>query len=73
MCHPRKAGCHIGDIEFGNSRSDEAWGSQITSGPDGGTTESVEDSIRVVAVAKRVLTELDALGDGSTDAIYLGE
>ena len=29
--------------------------------------------IQVVVVAKRVLAELDALGDGSADSIYLGD
>ena len=35
--------------------------------------ESVEDPIWVVTVAKRILVELDALGDGSADSIYLGD
>ena len=73
MGHPGKRGCHVSDIEFGNSRRDDAWGSQIGSGLGGGSTESVEDSVWVVAVIKRVFAELDAFGDRSTDAIYLGE
>ena len=70
--HPGKRSCHVGDIEFRNSRCDEAWGIQIGSGPGGGT-ESVEDSVWVVVVLERVFAELDAFGDRSTDAIYLGE
>jgi len=73
MSHPRKSGCHVGDVEFGNSRRDEAWGSQIGSGPGGGAVEFVENSIRVIAMAKHGLTELDALSDGSANAIYLGK
>jgi hypothetical protein len=30
------------------------------------------DPIRVIAESKRVLAEMDALGDGSADLIYLG-
>ena len=73
MGHAGKRGCHIGDIEFGDSRRDEAWGSQIGSGPGGGAVEFVENSIRVIAMAKHGLTELDALSDGSANAIYLGK
>ena len=35
--------------------------------------EFVEDTIRVVQVEESVLAELDALGDGSADKIYMGE
>ena len=73
MGHAGKRGCHIGDIEFGDSRRDEAWGSQIGSSPGGGGAKSVEDSVWVVAVVKRVFIELDALSDGSTNATYLNE
>jgi len=39
----------------------------------GGIAESVEDPIWVIVVAKRVFAELDALSDGSSNSIYLGE
>ena len=39
----------------------------------GGVAESEGDPIRVVVVSKCVLAELDALGDGSANTIYLGE
>ena len=69
--HLEKSSHHIGGLKFGNSRHDEAWGSQIRSGPGGGA-ESIEDLVWVVAVLKRFFTKLGALDDGSTDTIYLG-
>jgi len=37
----------------------------------GGIAESEGDPIRVITVSKHVLAELDALGDGSANSIYL--
>ena len=70
---PGRSDRHMVCLEFRNSRCDRSWGGQIGSGPGGGTTESAEDSVRIVLVLKREFAELDALGDGSTDAIYLEE
>jgi hypothetical protein len=70
--HPGRSDRHIGSLNFGNSRGDETWGGQIGSGPDGSAAEPAEDSVRIVSVAKRVFAELNALGDGSTNTIYLG-
>jgi len=39
----------------------------------GSVAESVENPIRVVTMAEHVLAELDALGDGFANSIYLGE
>ena len=71
--HPGKSGHHIGSLEFENSSCDEACGGQIGSGPDGSAAESTEDSVWIISVARRVFAELNALGDGSTDVIYMGE
>src|SRR6185295_18620248 len=38
-----------------------------------GIAKSEGDPIRVVAVSECILTESDALGDGSADSIYLGD
>ena len=71
--HLEKSSHHIGGLKFGNSRHDEAWGSQIRSNPCGGAAESAEDSVWIVMVVKRVFAKLNALGDVSTSTIYLGE
>jgi len=71
--HLGRSGRHIGSLEFGNSGCDGTWGGQIGSSLDGSAAESTEDSIRVVSVVKCMFAKLNALGDGSTDAIYLGE
>jgi hypothetical protein len=71
--HPWRSDRHIGSLEFENSGGDETWDGQIGSGPNGSVAESAKDSIRIVSVAKRVFIELNALGNGSTDTIYLGE
>ena len=61
------------NLEFSNSRCDGSWGGQIGSGSGGSTAESAEDSFRIVLVVKREFAELNALGDGSTNVIYLEE
>ena len=68
---PRRSDRHVVHLGFGNSRCDGSWGDQIRSGPSGGAAESVEDSIRIISVVKREFAELDALGDRSTNVIYL--
>ena len=60
-------------LEFGNPMCDGSWSGQIRSGPGGGTAESAEDLVKISSVVKRVLADLDALGDGSTNAIYQEE
>ena len=68
---PGRSDRHVVCLEFRNSRCDRSWGGKIGSGPGGGTAKSAEDSVRIVSVLKREFAELDALGDGSTDSIYL--
>ena len=77
----------IGCQPWGQVRLDLSGGRQIPSHkerncsgyPDlvqvrgGGITESMEFMIQVIPVEQSILTELDALGDGSADTIYLGE
>ena len=48
-------------------------GGQIGSGSGGSTAESAEDSVRIFLVVKPEFAELNALGDGSTNVIYLEE
>ena len=70
---PGRSDHHVVCLEFGNPMCDGSWSGQIRSGPGGGTAESAEDSVRIVSVAKRKFAELDVLGDGSTNVIYLEE
>ena len=56
----------FGNPERGRSRSD-----QIGSGPGRSVAEFTENTVGVVPMAKREFAESNALGDGSTDAIYL--
>ena len=70
---PGRSGRHIVSLEFWNSRCDGSWGGQIGSGPGGSVSESVEDSVWIILVAKRELAESYALSNGSADAIYLRE
>ena len=58
-------------LGFRNSRRGRSRNGQIGSGPDRSTTEFTENTVRVVSVVKREFAELNALSDGSTDAIYL--
>ena len=60
-------------LGFGNSRRGRSRSGQIGSGLGRSTAESAEDSVRAVLMMKREFAELDALSDGSTDAIYLEE
>ena len=71
MGRPGRSNRHVVCLGFGNSRCDGSQGGQIGSGPGRSTAESVEDSVRVVLMAKSEIAELDALSDGSTDTIYL--
>ena len=71
--HPGRSDHHVVGLRFGNSRCDGSRGGQIGSGPGRSAAESAEDSVRVVLMMKREFAELDALSDGSTDAIYLAD
>ena len=68
---PGRSDRHVVRLRFGNSRCDGSRSGQIRSGPSRSAAESAEDSVRIVSVVKREFAELDALSDGSTDAIYL--
>jgi len=70
---PGRSDRHTVGLGFRNSRCDRSLGGQIGSSPGGGVAESTENSVRIVSVVKRKFAELDALGDGSTNAIYLEE
>ena len=69
--HPVGSDRHVVCHGLGNLRCDGSRGDQVGSGPGGGAAESVEDSIRIISVVKREFAELDALGDRSTNVIYL--
>ena len=58
-------------LEFGNSRHGRSWSGQIGSGPGRSAAEFTENTVIVISVVKREFAELDALRDGSTNAIYL--
>ena len=68
---PRRSGRHVVHLGFGNARCDGSRGGQIGSSPGRSAAESVWDSVRVVLVMKHEFADLDALSDGSTNAIYL--
>ena len=68
---PGRSDRHVVHLGFGNSRCDGSQSGQIGNSPGRSAAESAEDSVRIVSVVKREFAELDALNDGSTDAIYL--
>jgi hypothetical protein len=68
---PEGRGCHVVHLGFGNPRHSRSWGDRIGSGPCGSVAEFAENTVGVVPMAKLKFAELNALGDGSTDAIYL--
>ena len=69
--HLGRSNRHVVRLGFGNSRCDGSRGGQIGSGPGRSVAESAEDSVRVVLMMKSEFAELDALSDGSTNAIDL--
>ena len=69
--HPGMSNHHVVHLGFRNLRWDGSWSGQIGSGPGRSAAESAEDSVRVVLMMKREFAELNALSDGSTNAIYL--
>ena len=71
--HPGRSKRHVVHLGFGNSRRGRSWSGQIKSGPGRGAAEFSENTVKVVSVVKRDFAELDALSDGSADAIYLYE
>ena len=58
-------------LGFGNPERGRSRSYQIGSGPGGSAAEFTENTVRVVSVVKREFAESNALGDGSTDVIYL--
>ena len=69
--HPGRGGRRVVRLGFGNPRRSRSRSDQIRSGPGGSAAEFTENTVRVVSVVKREFAELNALGDGSTNAIYL--
>ena len=69
--HPGRGGHHVVRLGFGNPRRSRSRSDQIGFGPGGSAAEFTENTVRVVSVMKREFAESNALGDGSTNAIYL--
>jgi len=68
---PGRSGCRIVLLGFRNPKGSRSWGDQIGSGSSRCVAEFPENTVGVVAMAKCEFAESNALGDGSTDAIYL--
>ena len=68
---PGRSGCRVVCLGSGNPRRSRSWGDQIGTGHGRSVAEFAENTVGVVPMAKREFAELNALGDGSTDAIYL--
>ena len=58
-------------LGFGNPRRNGSRSDQIGSGPSRSVAEFTENTVRVIPMMKRKFIESNALGDRSTDAIYL--
>ena len=69
--HPRKSGRRVVRLGFENPRRNRSRSDQIGSGPGRSAAEFTENTVTVVSMVKREFAELNALGDGPTDAIYL--